>query len=61
MPDASKLSRFFVSMLHMPRKISASAASGLVLYNRFYKPSHNIDHANSVPETPGPGEAHARV
>lgn len=48
-PIAVKLSPFFTALPYMARRLVASGASGLVLFNRFYQPDIDLDALAVVP------------
>jgi dihydroorotate dehydrogenase (fumarate) len=43
LPIAVKLSPFYSSLAHFARRLDASGAAGLVLFNRFYQPELDIE------------------
>ena len=48
-PVAVKLGPYFSSMVNMARKLEASGADGLVLFNRFYQPDFDLEALEVVP------------
>ena len=44
-----KLSPYFSSLPNMARRLAASGANGLVLFNRFYQPDIDLDTLDVVP------------
>lgn len=48
-PIAVKLSPFYTALPNVARRLVASGASGLVLFNRFYQPDFRIDGLDVVP------------
>ncbi|MGZ6320492.1 MAG: dihydroorotate dehydrogenase-like protein [Ktedonobacterales bacterium] len=48
-PIAVKLSPFFTALPHMARRLVASGAGGLVLFNRFYQPDFDLEALEVVP------------
>ncbi|HEX8037299.1 MAG TPA: dihydroorotate dehydrogenase-like protein, partial [Ktedonobacterales bacterium] len=48
-PIAVKLSPFFTALPNVARRLVASGAGGLVLFNRFYQPDFEIDGLEVVP------------
>jgi dihydroorotate dehydrogenase (fumarate) len=48
-PVAVKLSPFFSNMAHMAKRLDATGADGLVLFNRFYQPDIDLDELEIKP------------
>src|SRR5579862_4834654 len=48
-PVAVKLGPYFSSMVNMARRLEASGADGLVLFNRFYQPDFDLESLEVVP------------
>jgi len=48
-PVAVKLSPFYSSLPNFAKRLAASGASGLVLFNRFYQPDINIEDLEVAP------------
>ncbi|NJL48038.1 MAG: dihydroorotate dehydrogenase-like protein [Leptolyngbyaceae cyanobacterium SM2_5_2] len=48
-PVAVKLSPFFSNMANMAKRLSATGADGLVLFNRFYQPDIDIENLEIQP------------
>jgi dihydroorotate dehydrogenase (fumarate) len=48
-PVSVKLSPYFTNVANMAKKIDATGANGLVLFNRFYQPDIDIEHLEVKP------------
>jgi dihydroorotate dehydrogenase (fumarate) len=48
-PLAIKVGPYFSAMANFARKLDASGADGLVLFNRFYQPDYDLEHLEVVP------------
>jgi dihydroorotate dehydrogenase (fumarate) len=48
-PVAVKLSPFFSNLANMAKRLDATGADGLVLFNRFYQPDIDLDQLEIVP------------
>jgi len=48
-PVAVKVSPFFSNMANMARRLEATGANGLVLFNRFYQPDINLEELEIQP------------
>ncbi len=48
-PVAVKLGPYFSSMVNFARRLEASGAAGLVLFNRFYQPDFDLEALEVVP------------
>jgi dihydroorotate dehydrogenase (fumarate) len=48
-PVAVKLGPYFSSLVNMARRLEASGADGLVLFNRFYQPDFDLESLEVVP------------
>jgi dihydroorotate dehydrogenase (fumarate) len=48
-PVAVKLSPYYTAVANMARRVAATGASGLVLFNRFYQPDLDVESLDVVP------------
>ena len=49
-PVAVKLSPFFTNFANVAKRLVVAGADGLVLFNRFYQPDIDLEHARSDAE-----------